>query len=120
LSLGLTLFLGGHPRFAGPTLVVEPLAGVWRFVMGVANPPLATLMVLATNGPAPHVCDLSGLTLVAPDVHQPFEGRLPSASDTAACRATTARRGWSRTRPRSDLAMRIVSEAGFLAAPIAQ
>lgn len=76
MSLGLTLFLGGHPRFAGPTLVVEPLAGVWRFVMEVANPPFATLMVLATNGPAPHVCDLSGLTLVAPDVHQPFEGRL--------------------------------------------
>ena len=53
MSLGLTLFLGGHPRFAGPTLVVEPLAGVWRFVMEVANPPFATLMVLATNGPAP-------------------------------------------------------------------
>jgi hypothetical protein len=76
MSLGLTLFLGGYPRFAGPTLVLEPQAGVWRFVMEVANPPLATLMVLATNGPAPHICDLSALTLVAPDAYQPFEGRL--------------------------------------------
>src|SRR5207302_1742487 len=76
MSLGLSLFLGGYPRFAGPTLVVEPRAGVWRFVMEVANPPLATLMVLATNGPAPHICDLSALTLIGPDLYQPFEGRL--------------------------------------------
>ncbi|HEX9494315.1 MAG TPA: hypothetical protein VGA38_00975 [Candidatus Limnocylindria bacterium] len=76
MSLGLTMFLGGRARFAGPSVVVEPSIGVWRIVMEVAYPPLATLMVLATNGPAPHTCDVSHLTMVAPDVHQAFEGQF--------------------------------------------
>lgn len=76
MSLGMTVYLGGHPRYAGPTLVVEPPAGVWRFVMEVAHPPLATLLVLATNGSPPHVCDLSAFTQIAPEVRAPIEGRV--------------------------------------------
>lgn len=76
MSLGMTVYLGGHPRYAGPTLTVEPDAGVWRWVMEVAHPPIATLMVLATNGHVPHVCDLSAFTQLAPDARAPIEGRI--------------------------------------------
>lgn len=76
MSLGMTVYLGGHPRYIGPTLTVHPTEGVWRYVMELAHPPLATLLVLATNGPAPHACDLSAFTQIAPDVRAPIEGRI--------------------------------------------
>lgn len=76
MSLGMTAYFHKDSRFAGPALEVLPDEGIWRFVMEVAHRPLAVLMVLATNGPAPHVCDISSFTDVAPDEQKVIEASL--------------------------------------------
>jgi len=76
MSIGLTGYIGGYPRIVGPQLVVHPLADAWYCVMELANPPLATLMVLGGNRPYYHTFDLSAFTLVPPNESRPVTGRL--------------------------------------------
>jgi hypothetical protein len=49
LELGLSLYVGPHARMAGPTLLVEPEAGEWRWLMEMAYPPFAFLLVMTSN-----------------------------------------------------------------------
>ena len=49
LALGMCLYLGPRIRIMGPQLHVQPFQGAWRWVMEVAFPPFAFLMVLKTN-----------------------------------------------------------------------
>lgn len=66
LSLSLTLFAGPTGRVAGPSLVVDLDGQRWRWVLELAFPPLAVLMVLATNAEVPAGLDISEFTTRAP------------------------------------------------------
>ena len=76
MSVGLTGYIGGYPRVVGPQLVAHPDEDAWYWLMELANPPLATLMVLGGNRPYRHVFDLSPFTLVPPDASTPVSARL--------------------------------------------
>lgn len=76
MSIGLTAYFHKDSRFAGPSLQVSLEERVWRFVMEIAHRPLAVLMVLATNGRPPHICDISGFTQIDPNVQQDIDGRI--------------------------------------------
>jgi hypothetical protein len=79
MSIGLTAYLGGYPRIVGPQLMFRPGEDAWHCVMELANPPLATVMVLGGNRPYRHTFDLSAFALVPPDEHRPVAGRLAAA-----------------------------------------
>ena len=49
VELGFGLYLGPHSRMAGPTVLVEPEAGQWRWLMELAFPPFSFLCVIASN-----------------------------------------------------------------------
>jgi hypothetical protein len=76
MSLGMTAYFHKDSRFAGPLVQVSLSDGTWKLVMEIAHRPLAVLMVIAGTAPNPHVCDISALTLIAPELHQEIEGRI--------------------------------------------
>jgi hypothetical protein len=76
MSIGLSLFLESGSRLSGPQLVVLRDVGTWRWVMEVAHPPFACLMVLATNRDPEHIFDLSPFTQIGADERRVVEGRL--------------------------------------------
>jgi hypothetical protein len=79
MSLGLTGYVGGYPRIAGPQIVVHEVEGSWHCIMELAVPPLALLMVLGGNAPFQHVFDLTPFSLVPPNERREVEGRLAVA-----------------------------------------
>ena len=77
MSIGLTAYLSTRSRLSAPMLIIETDRGAWRWVMEVAHAPLASLMVLASNGKsAPHVFDLSEFVRLDPNARQSVEGTL--------------------------------------------
>jgi hypothetical protein len=76
MTIGLSLFLESGSRLSGPQLVVSRAAEEWRWVMEVAHPPFACLMVLASNRDPAHTFDLSPFTQVGAEERQVVAGRL--------------------------------------------
>ena len=70
MNLYLTIFLGPGARLAGPSLAADTSTGDWRWVMEVAFPPLAFLLVLASKGAIPVNWNISPFTQTAPAVGQ--------------------------------------------------
>lgn len=62
MSLYLTIFLGPGARLVGPSLTAETSTGDWRWILEVAFPPLAFLLVLAAKGEVPVTWNISGFT----------------------------------------------------------
>lgn len=61
LELGICLYHGPQVRLVGPTLQVTPDEGAWRWLMEMAYPPFAFLLVVASN------IDNAGLGLMMAD-----------------------------------------------------
>ena len=76
MSLGLSLVLPTQTRLVGPTAVVDTASLSWEWVLEMAHPPLALLMVIATSRPRRHLFDLSRFTLAPPDEEIPVEARI--------------------------------------------
>jgi hypothetical protein len=74
MSLGLSFFLGPGSRITPPSLEIQLREQRWRWVIEVAHPPLATVLVLASSHPERHTFDLSPFTSIPWDQHQPIEG----------------------------------------------
>lgn len=55
MELTFILYYGPNIRMAGPTLMVEPEKGEWRWIMELAYPPLAFLCVIASNVAEPGI-----------------------------------------------------------------
>ncbi len=49
LALGFGLYFGPTSRMVGPTVMVEPERGEWRWLMELAFPPFTFLCVIASN-----------------------------------------------------------------------
>ena len=49
LALGAALYYGPRIRIMGPTMRVKPTTRSWRWLMEMAYPPFAFLMILDSN-----------------------------------------------------------------------
>jgi hypothetical protein len=69
LALGASLYFGPRIRIMGPTMKVEPSTQSWRWLMEMAYPPFAFVMVLDSN------LDDPGMGLMMNDwvQHEPSE-----------------------------------------------
>lgn len=77
MGVGLSLYLGPLSRIVGPMVTVIPSEDRWEWLMEIAHPPFATLMVLASNVPSVHGFDLSDFTLLPSSDRRRVRGRLP-------------------------------------------
>jgi hypothetical protein len=66
MKLHLTLYCGPSSRIAGPSLLIDRQTRQWRWVLEVAYPPLATLLVLVGDAEPLPLLEISEFTSRAP------------------------------------------------------
>lgn len=75
IELGMSLYFGPNGRMVGPSLMVDPDAGEWRWMMEMAYPPFAFILVLASNVAEPGLGLLmNDFVTLPPAAKQQFEG----------------------------------------------
>lgn len=75
IEMGMSLYFGPNSRMVGPSLIVDPDAGEWRWVMEMAFPPFAFMLVLKSNVAEPGLGLLMNAFVgLAPTARQQFEG----------------------------------------------
>lgn len=75
LELGMTIYFGPNVRTHGPQLRVDKKTKTWRWVMEIAYPPFAFLMVIASNNKDPGLGLLiDSMTEISPEIKQKFTG----------------------------------------------
>jgi hypothetical protein len=66
MRLHLVLYCGSGSRIAGPSLVIDRGSRRWEWLLELAYPPLAMLLVLAGNAEPRTLLDISEFTTVSP------------------------------------------------------
>lgn len=76
LRLYLSLYWGPLTRICGPSLHVDRQSGAWEWIMEVAHPGLALLMVLTGTGQEPGLLDIGEWSTWPPGKRANYEGEL--------------------------------------------
>jgi len=76
MNLYLTLYCGPSSRIAGPSLMIDRPTGRWRWLLEVAYPPLATLLVLTGDAEPLPLLDISEFTSMTPGGRFDYEALI--------------------------------------------
>lgn len=77
LELGMSIYFGPNVRTHGPQLRVDKKTKTWRWLIEIAYPPFAFLMVIASNSKEPGLGLLiDNMTEVTPETRQKFMGTV--------------------------------------------
>jgi len=89
MNLYLTLYCGPSSRIVGPSLLIDRQTRQWRWVLEVAYPPLATLLVLVGDAEPPPYSTFPSSPPGPPAVISTIRRSLTLALGIHHCLATT-------------------------------